>query len=807
MSKIIGVTVGTPLSVDKIKEKLKPVTSVDGVKADENGDVKVQRTHWKEVEHSVELFEKTDLTGETYYHPERIGLETGVVYEAIYNGNFYDVTPVPYTSGEVDDKAGLILVKKDDIVRNQYNTGLPFAFVEYDAATAAATGNGAFARPMDGSATAYLFITGDRTIWHKLDKGYLPDNLGTVKKVNGRLPDEFGRVNVDVGVKTVNGHTPDANGNVKIEFDGSLVQADYAESDPTAPGYIQNRTHWREVIGVEGEVIPEKRVIISGSSSLLSATDSYTLLEGVGYTVTWNGQAYTCTGKLYDGAVYLGNLKFAVESAEESEHPFCIRNSEGKCTVYDGLSSGLRSVTVKVEGNPEIVYHKLGKNYLPDDLGGVKTVNGNAPDENGNVEIDASVTAANIKSALGYTPANETAVTGKLDKVTVDIRKEIAFGSTGKLMIGKFKVYDTQVTVDITATTGKTYNGKLVIATQNYYVRGATVYGDADNAIAPNIYIKPCSPDDQYIEVYFAPQSWSKNVIHIYGNSIKTTSNICTSVTAVPETATIKPVNALTSNFAAIGSTGGGGVTDYNDLENTPCKAEMVEILPETTFEIDPEMGGALLNDVYDVQVGSPYTVKWNGTEYNCTAQYLISPETGEKLGSALGNVAIVDGTGDTGDPFCIAFIAEDFVEEIGAAAFLYAFDGSTSVTLSVQGTIVTQPLSPMFLPRLVVTFTRVNNESENNAVADKSFEEVMAAVNAGYEIVWELTYSEEISDSTTNYYTLRSDDIAIVNSVNDGVSTPVFMFNMVSYGSVCSITYAPSDGSGNTATVMFKDF
>ena len=42
MSKIIGVTVGTPLSVAKIKEKIKPVTSVNGVKADENGNVTVQ---------------------------------------------------------------------------------------------------------------------------------------------------------------------------------------------------------------------------------------------------------------------------------------------------------------------------------------------------------------------------------------------------------------------------------------------------------------------------------------------------------------------------------------------------------------------------------------------------------------------------------------------------------------------------------------------------------------------------------------------------------------------------------------------
>ena len=42
--KIIGVTVGTPLSPQKIKEKLNPVTSVNGKTADENGNVEITVT-------------------------------------------------------------------------------------------------------------------------------------------------------------------------------------------------------------------------------------------------------------------------------------------------------------------------------------------------------------------------------------------------------------------------------------------------------------------------------------------------------------------------------------------------------------------------------------------------------------------------------------------------------------------------------------------------------------------------------------------------------------------------------------------
>lgn len=39
--KIIGVTVGTPLSPAKIAEKIKPVKTVNGVAPDKNGNVRV----------------------------------------------------------------------------------------------------------------------------------------------------------------------------------------------------------------------------------------------------------------------------------------------------------------------------------------------------------------------------------------------------------------------------------------------------------------------------------------------------------------------------------------------------------------------------------------------------------------------------------------------------------------------------------------------------------------------------------------------------------------------------------------------
>ena len=39
--KIVGVTVGTSLNPEQIRKKIKPVTSVNGIKADESGNVKI----------------------------------------------------------------------------------------------------------------------------------------------------------------------------------------------------------------------------------------------------------------------------------------------------------------------------------------------------------------------------------------------------------------------------------------------------------------------------------------------------------------------------------------------------------------------------------------------------------------------------------------------------------------------------------------------------------------------------------------------------------------------------------------------
>lgn len=211
-------------------------------------------------------------------------------------------------------------------------------------------------------------------------------------------------------------------------------------------------------------------------------------------------------------------------------------------------------------------------------------------------------------------------VSGKLDKTTYEVNKTINFGSSGVLCVGKFKVYDTNVTCEITSTTSVTYSGKLVIATQNNVIQQMTVYGDAANTVAPNFFIKPSTTSDPYIEVYFKPAGWSKNVVHIYGSAIEAEpTNVCTNVSAVPSTATSKPTNALNSKANL---SGGNTFSGNNQFDGEVILSNRFEVANsgEGQFVVGGGVKGVRIDDVADGDV--PLVV---GTDAGTSGQVLTS--------------------------------------------------------------------------------------------------------------------------------------------------------------------------------------
>ena len=144
-----------------------------------------------------------------------------------------------------------------------------------------------------------------------------------------------------------------------------------------------------------------------------------------------------------------------------------------------------------------------------------------------------------------------------------EYNKAISFGESGYLYIGKFPIYDTNITVDISSTTSTTYSGKLVIACQNYAVLKASVFGDYSNTVTPNIYYKKV---DNTVEIYFKPTAWSKNVIHITGCGIRgEVTHVCENISAIPTDATSHPEN----EYVESGQTGAGQTELIYDMDST----------------------------------------------------------------------------------------------------------------------------------------------------------------------------------------------------------------------------------------------
>ena len=146
----------------------------------------------------------------------------------------------------------------------------------------------------------------------------------------------------------------------------------------------------------------------------------------------------------------------------------------------------------------------------------------------------------------------------------------------------------------------------------------------------------------------------------------------------------------------------GGGASSWSDLgedadgnivplpakylpEGVPYAGREV-ILPECQ---PPFNEGAecfmLEGNVPSVAVGETFTVVWNGTEYNCVTHEF----EGDVM---LGNLALVGGTGDSGEPFFIVAIP-------GYAIAFMPLDGTTELTVAIYGDTEIRKLDVRCLP------------------------------------------------------------------------------------------------------------
>lgn len=183
-------------------------------------------------------------------------------------------------------------------------------------------------------------------------------------------------VSIDEPIKyTIEGFLADG---VKVK--GENVIGNVGE---TTPDWVATK----ELVGGDIVYIPEQTL-----SSGLWKNLQMSLQPGLAYDVTFNGEVYACVARANGNGAILGNNS----ALTLNDYPFCIQWAGGTATsgMFFKSSDISYPVTLKLTDHAEYVYDKMPEGYLPNCA--VKSVNGNKPDLDGNVEIDVDSGSASI---------------------------------------------------------------------------------------------------------------------------------------------------------------------------------------------------------------------------------------------------------------------------------------------------------------------------------------------------------------------------------------------------------------------------
>lgn len=188
-------------------------------------------------------------------------------------------------------------------------------------------------------------------------------------------------------------------------------------------GHIEGRTHYIDKHGVvhkldnkyldidwhpiheegyggETVIFPEQKV-----SSIIT-NRKYDLYPGIVYDVHIGGVVYACTAHNNGGTVYLGNPTLGGGSASlpHNNEPFCLQWFGGTATSamfsYDTTISSSASIKV-TDHRVNDYYNEMPEGFLPKCA--VKSVNGKAPDANGNVEVEGGGANIDVVASVGQT--------------------------------------------------------------------------------------------------------------------------------------------------------------------------------------------------------------------------------------------------------------------------------------------------------------------------------------------------------------------------------------------------------------------
>ena len=302
------------------------------------------------------------------------------------------------------------------------------------------------------------------------------------------------------------------------------------------------------------------------------ATTTAQTMSGKTIVMASGNGGYPMYGKVYYMRAYnsSGQLK--------CDYIPCIRDSDGKVGLYDVVNNVFCVATGTLTAGPIVmaytdesvapsstlpyVWHftraTLGDgSYEDSEIAVIREYVATAGKTGSYNDLSNKPTIPTVDSALSGTSTNPVqnqvvkgALDDKLDKTTYEWNAELSIATSGKVLVFKGEVYDTNLTIDIASTTHISYSGTLVMAFLSGDIRDYKIFGDVSGALASKLYIVPTAYEgNRILEVYFNADNYSKNLMHIQAIGLRSATNILESVSEIPATATLQPKNVMASKL------------------------------------------------------------------------------------------------------------------------------------------------------------------------------------------------------------------------------------------------------------------
>ena len=219
------------------------------------------------------------------------------------------------------------------------------------------------------------------------------------------------------------------------------------------------------------------------------------------------------------------------------------------------------------------------------------------------------------------------------------------------------------------------------------------------------------------------------------------------------------------------GSSGGGGTPSKYAQPDWGAEAP-IEILPEATYEIDPEQGMAYILTPFNLEAGQRYVVDLSGMlELECTA---VEISDGDTTMTAIGNTGALMGGVNTNEPFVIVQAPEEMAAE-GVYGMLVWLGGTASVTLSVTKhgmhkipAEYVEAAQPPLLVGLV--------EDGNDLRSDVEYSEIERAIDAGRTVY---LIGEDSDSIKSNFVTKNYNGIVFMQAYVTSGYNAITLYNI----------------------------